>query len=75
MTEYIAYIVKVGNGYLAKDPKLSLMEFYGGYSKKYKQVEDITKAEMFHNYDVVTVAKKYGGQAVGLLPVLLEDEA
>lgn len=70
MKEYVAYVVKIGNGYLAKDPNASFMS-----ESKYKITFKASDALWFSKEYVFDTAKRYGGQAIGLLPVLLEDEA
>ena len=69
MKEYIAYIVKIGNGYLAKNPNASILS-----PSKYTITLQVRDAYWFSKEYVFDTAKRYGGQAIGLLPVLLEDE-
>lgn len=68
MKEYVAYVVKVGNGYLAKYPNASILS-----ASKYKITLQVRDAFWFLKEYVFDTAKRYGGQAIGLLPVLLED--
>ena len=69
MKEYVAYVVKIGNGYLAKDHNASILS-----ASKYKITLHARDAFWFSKEYVFDTAKRYGGQAIGLLPVLLEDE-
>lgn len=68
MSEYVAYVVKVGTGYLTTDKNASL------YGPEYKLTFRASAARWFSKEYVFDIAKRYGGQAIGLLPVLLEDE-
>lgn len=68
MTEYIAYIVKVGTGYLTTDTNASV------YGPKFKLTFKAPDARWFSKEHVFEVTKEYGGQTIGLLPVLLEEE-
>ncbi|WP_370673037.1 hypothetical protein [Leuconostoc lactis] len=70
MKEYVAYVVKIGNGYLAKVHNASILS-----ASKYKITLHVRDAFWFSKEYVFDTDKRYGGQAVGLLPVLLEDEA
>ena len=69
MKEYVAYVVKIGNGYLEKDHNASILA-----ASKYKITLNVRDAFWFSKEYVFDTAKRYGGQAVGLLPVLLDDE-
>lgn len=68
MNNYIAFIIKIGNGYLKKDPNISIM------GPKYYVVFKNTEATWFSRDDVIIVAKRYGGEPLGLLPVVLDKE-
>lgn len=69
MKEYISYIVKVGNGYLTRNTNASIV-----FGPKYEITLNPTNAKWFSKDDVFVVAKRYGGQPIGLLPVLLDVE-
>lgn len=67
MTEYVSYLVKVGNGYLFKKEDMLIM------GNRYEITLSAKTAYRFTKDDAVDVAKRYGGNAVGLLPVLISE--
>lgn len=69
MSEYVAYVVKVGNGYLAKVPNASILS-----PLQYTITLEVRSAFWFSKEYVFDTAKRYGGKAIGLLPVMLDDE-
>lgn len=62
--KYIAYIVKIGKGYLYKT---------GNLMSPYGITFNVTKAHWFSRDVGHGIANTYGGQLIGLVPDVLDD--